>query len=73
MAPLVTYSYNAIFHRVLLADDAALAEIGEALQMAERSAEDIALVLIRMAMGTRSPNPNGADETADYGMLAELR
>ena len=48
---VVTYSYNAIAHRVLTADEAALTEIGEALQMAERSAEDISLVLIRMTMG----------------------
>jgi hypothetical protein len=68
----VTYSYNAIFHRVLLADDAALAEIGEALQMAERSAEDITLVLIRMTMGYALAESESADADRGYDMLAEL-
>jgi adenylate cyclase len=68
----VTYSYNAIFHRVLLADEAALAEIGEALQMAERSAEDITLVLIRMTMGYALAESESADADRGYDMLAEL-
>ena len=71
-AAVVTYSYNAIPYGVLIADDAALAEIGTATQMAEKSAEDIALVLVQMIMGcalVESPSPD-----ADYGyeMLAEL-
>ena len=48
------------------ANDAVLAEIGEALQMAERSAEDIALVLIRMTMGIALVEAESADaDSAD--------
>jgi adenylate cyclase len=68
----VTYSYNAISQRVLAADDAALAEIGEALQMAERSAEDITLVLIRMTMGYALAESGSADADRGYDILAEL-
>jgi class 3 adenylate cyclase len=46
----VTY-VSAIASGVMLADDAALANIGEALQVAERSSDDIALGLARLAMG----------------------
>ncbi len=50
-AAVITYTYIAIPRGVLVADDAALVDIGAALQMAEEISEDIALVMIRMMMG----------------------
>jgi class 3 adenylate cyclase len=72
-AAVIAYSYNAISHGVLATSDAALAEIGAAMQMAEKSAEDIAVVLLRIAMGIAlaEGDPEGTD--AGYDMLAELR
>ena len=68
----VIYSYNALSHRVLLANDDVLTEIGVALQMADRSAEDISLVLIRMTMGIALVEADAADADSGYDMLAEM-
>ena len=68
----VIYSYNALSHRVLLADDDVLTEIGVALQMADRSAEDISLVLIRMTMGIALVEADAADADRGYDLLAEM-
>ena len=46
-ATLVAYKYVGLSRGVLLADDAALTEIDEALQVAERSSEDIVVVPVR--------------------------
>ena len=69
----VNYSFNAISHRVLLADDDVLTEIGDALQMAERSAEDISLVMMRMTMGYALVEGEFGDAGRGYDMLAEIR
>ena len=68
----VIYSYNALSHQVLLTDDDALTEIGVALKMAERSAEDISLVLIRMTMGFALVEAGPPDADRGYDMLAEI-
>ena len=46
-ATLVSYKYVGLSRGVLPAEDAALTEIDEALQVAERSSEDIAVVPVR--------------------------
>ena len=51
-ATVIAYAYGfAIAGGVLLADDAALRDIDEALQIAERSSEDFALGLARCTLG----------------------
>ena len=51
-ASVITYAYGfAIPAGVLLADDAALRDIEEALEITERSSEDFALGLARWALG----------------------
>ena len=51
-AAVITYAYGfAIAGGVRLADDAALRDIEEALQIAERSSEDFALGLARFTLG----------------------
>ena len=51
LAALVGYKYTGLPRGMLLADDAALTEIDDALQVAERSSDDIAVVLLRIALG----------------------
>lgn len=70
---VIAYSYLAIPNGVLVADDTTLGAIDSALQMAERSAEDIALVLIRMTLGIAIVESRQAPVDRGYGMLAELR
>ncbi len=51
-AAVIAYAYGfAIAGGVLLADDAALREIEEALQIAERSSEDFVLGRARWTLG----------------------
>ena len=57
-----------------MADDAALTEISEAFQLAERSSEDLPLVLLRMTLGTAlAHRDSAADHARGVAMLAELR
>ena len=73
-AVVIGYKYSAISPEVRRADDAALAEIGEALQVAERSSDDIALVLVRLALGTTLVQHDSADRRRrGFEVLAELR
>jgi adenylate cyclase len=72
-AAVITYTYSAISHGVLVTTDAVLAEIGAATQLAEKSAEDIAVVLLKIAMGTALAESVSADADAGYDMLAQLR
>ena len=69
---VVTYTYIAIPRGVLVADDSALADIDTAMQMAERSSEDIALVMIRMMQGIALIASDSRDSQRGYDMLAEL-
>ncbi|MDT5138385.1 MAG: hypothetical protein QOD58_2647 [Mycobacterium sp.] len=69
----VTY-VSAIASEVLLADDAALANIDEAVQVAERSCDDIALGLARLTMGFALLYRNSAAERArGTAVLAQVR
>jgi adenylate cyclase len=72
-AAVIAYCYIAIPRGVLVADDAALADIMEAMQEAERSSEDVALVLVRMALGIALIHHDSADSQLGLDMLAELR
>jgi hypothetical protein len=73
LAVHVAYKYVFISRGLLLADDAALREIGEALQVAERSSDDIALVLVRIAQGVALVQRGGEDRQFGFEVLAALR
>jgi hypothetical protein len=72
-AAVVAYKYMAIPRGGLLADDAALTEIDEALQVAERSSDDVALVLARLALGIALIHHDPADRQRGFDVLAQLR
>jgi adenylate cyclase len=72
-ATVVAYKYVAIAAGVLLADDAAMTDIDEAMQVAERSSDDIALVLVRLAQGIALVNRDSADRQRGLEVLARLR
>jgi class 3 adenylate cyclase len=71
-AAITSYSYNAIAHRALIADDAVVDQIESALRISEEAGEDIAVVLTRMTMAIAliERDPPGADR--GYEMAAEL-
>ncbi|AGB25626.1 adenylate/guanylate cyclase family protein [Mycobacterium sp. JS623] len=74
LAVAAAYKYVAVGRGVLLIDDAALAEINEAFQLAERSSEDLPLVLVRMSLGIALVHRgSAADRARGIAMLAELR
>ena len=74
-AVVIGYKYSAISAEALQVDDAALAEIGEALQVAERSSDDIARALVRLALGTMLMQQHDSPDRRRRGfeVLAELR
>ncbi len=53
LAIVVAYKDMAIPRGALAAGDTALAEINEAVEVADRSSDDFAVVLVRIAQGTR--------------------
>ncbi|QUR69295.1 ATP-binding protein [Mycobacterium spongiae] len=74
-ATVVTYVYSAgISTGVLMSDDRALREIEDALHIAERSGDDVALAIARMTLGValvhRSEN---ADRDRGQQVLAHVR
>jgi len=72
-AVVIGYKYSGIGPQVHQADDAALAEIGEALQVAERSSDDIARALVRLALGTTLVRHDSPDRRRrGFEVLAEL-
>jgi len=74
LAVATAYKYVLIGGGVLLADDAALTEINEAFQLAERSSEDLPLVLLRMTLGIALVHrDSAADRARGVAMLDELR
>jgi adenylate cyclase len=74
LAVAAAYKYVCIGRGVLLADDAALADINEAFQLAERSSEDLPLVLLRMTLGIALVHrDSAADRARGVAILAELR
>jgi class 3 adenylate cyclase len=72
-ATVVSYKYAAIPRGLLLADDAALTDIDEALQVAERSSDDSALVMVRLALGYALIHHDAADRQRGFEVLAQLR
>ena len=73
LATHVAYKYIFIAGGVLLADDAALTEIDQALQVAEQSSDDIALVLVRIAEGIALIHRGEEDRKRGFEVLAQLR
>jgi class 3 adenylate cyclase len=69
---IVTYKYAGIPRGVFLADDSVLREIESALQLAERSNDDMAVVLSPMVLGTALIH-NGEDRQRGYEVLRSLR
>ena len=74
-AAVVVYIYAVgIGAGVLLADDAALELMDEALQMAERSSDDVALSLARWALGvTLMHRDSSTDRERGLTVLTQLR
>jgi class 3 adenylate cyclase len=74
-ARMVTIKYaTAIYNGVLLADDRALRDIQEALRLAERSSDDLALGLARLTMGLALLHQDApADRERGLRLLAQLR
>ncbi len=73
-AAVVAYVYNpGIPYGVLRPDDSALNEIEDALQIAERSGDDVALTLARMTLGHALVHrPTAADRDRGQKLLTEL-
>jgi len=72
-AVVIGYKYTGIVRGVREADDAALAEIDDALQIAERSSDDIARALVWLALGTVLVQNDSADRRRHgFEVLAEL-
>jgi adenylate cyclase len=72
---VVSVAYtSAIAMGVMLADDGALTNIDEALQVAERSSDDIALGLARMTMGIALAHRDSpAERERGASVLAQVR
>ena len=74
LAVVAAYKYVCIGRGALLADDVALSEITEVFQLAERSSEDLPLVLLRMSLGIALVHRQSPEDRArGVAMLAELR
>ena len=72
-ARVVTYVYAGIPGGVLTADDRAVREIEDALQMAERSGDDVAVVAARMTLGFALVHrQTAADRDRGRTLLAEV-
>jgi adenylate cyclase len=71
-ATVIAYKYTAIARGIVLADDTALAEIEDAIRMADRSSDETALILIRTAQGIVLVH-HGAERLRGYRILAGLR
>jgi class 3 adenylate cyclase len=72
-ARVVTYAYAGIPSGALTADNRAVREIEDALQMAERSGDDVAVVAARMTLGFALVHrQTAADRDRGYELLAEV-
>ncbi len=69
---IITYKYAGIPRGVFLADDSVLREIESALQLAERSNDDMAVVLLPMTFGMALIH-HGQDRRRGYEILRNLR
>jgi hypothetical protein len=72
-AAVVGYKSFAITRGGFLADDAALTDIDEAVGVAERSSDDVALVLVRLALGFALIHHDRADRQRGFEVLAQVR
>ncbi|HET7664546.1 MAG TPA: adenylate/guanylate cyclase domain-containing protein [Mycobacterium sp.] len=74
LAVVTAYKHVATGRGVLLADDATLTEINEAMRVAERSSEDLPFVLLQMTLGIALMHRDSAAERArGFALLSELR
>lgn len=73
LAVASAYKYVGIGRRVLPFTDSALDELTEIYHLAERSTEDLPLVLLRMALGIALTHGDTAARARGLTMLAELR
>src|SRR6476619_133571 len=73
LAMTINYKYATITRGVLMADDAAVNDLTEAVQIAERCSEDLPLVVLRMTLGTALTYRDSAGRERGVAMLAELR
>jgi hypothetical protein len=73
-ATVATYVYfPGIPYGVLRPDDSAVREIEDALEVAERSGDDVAVALARMTLGTAlAHRPTDADRDHGHELLAEV-
>ncbi len=71
-AAIIAYKYAGIPRGVFLADESALREIESGLQLAERSNDDMAVVLLPMTFGMALVH-NGEDRSRGYDILRTLR
>jgi hypothetical protein len=73
-AAVATYAYlPGILNGVLRPDDSAMREIEDALRIAERSGDDLALTLARMALGVALVHRHtGAERERGHELLAEI-
>jgi hypothetical protein len=69
---IITYKYAGIPRGVFVADDRALHEIESALKAAERSSDDMAIVLLPMTFGMALIH-HGEDRQRGYDILRTLR
>jgi hypothetical protein len=73
-ATVIAYKYGpAIPLGVLLPDADSLRDISDALQIAERSGDDVALASVRLAMGLALVHCNSADRERGLELLAKVR
>ena len=72
-AAVVTYVYMGISFGVLSPDDRAMGEIEDALQVAERSGDDLALAMARLTLGVALVHrPTAAERDRGQELLAEV-
>jgi adenylate cyclase len=69
---IITYKYAGLPRGVFLADESVLREIESALNLVERSSDDLALVLLRMTYALALIH-HGADPKRGYDGLRSLR
>jgi hypothetical protein len=73
-ALVITYKYSpAIPLGVLLADDTALRDIEEAVQIAERIGDDVALASARLALGLALSHRDSPNRERGLELLAQVR
>ena len=72
LATVIGYKYSALSRGTFLIDDTSLTEIDEAVQLAERSSDDVALVLVRIALGVALIERRGEQRERGLRVLREL-